>query len=456
MEREVPTAEVGDIVMMCQVLASHHCSATIGDIKAHQRVVWTTCTTTLMETYLAVRGQGRQALGLHKAWYLPDGALKGLGRLAAPKFSEDYATPKYSEDYATPKFSEDCATSNFPAAMLNTISWQMTDELLMGGNGNGMQRALVKLRERQLTQGADYSFTYDMTAFVRKLLPIQIEKGRKKTDSCSAGEVGAFRTLLGALLLAACGALPQILGDLLLLDNRINILTVEALMLLNRTLKRAQELTAPISNLIRATSRQRLAAGKCQTSLLHYTSKKMKRVASSTLMTEACALTSFLSELVWWIEWWYRANHATYRSGATLAERLRKEEVQGQLEGLFVVDSKSIYNVLRKIVAAGRCKKAALEVLAAADTLRLRGLALRWQAHEWNVADLLTKLHGHAEPLLKLTYSGLAQLLPECQHLENRAVERQEQGYNSRSKRYSVETLTSANVDYTRESNQKS
>eukprot|EP00971_Amphidinium_carterae_P316190 6285031-Amphidinium_carterae.1 len=135
------------------------------------------------------------------------------------------------------------------------------------------------------------------------------------------------------------------------------------------------------------------------------------RVASSTLMTKTCALTSCLSELAWWIEWWHNASHATYRSAATLAERstreiqtlpidhrLRNEE---KIQGRCVVDSKSLYDVVRKTVAAGQCKKAALETSTAADTLRLRGLELRWQPHEWNVADPLTKLHGHAEPLMK-------------------------------------------------------
>eukprot|EP00971_Amphidinium_carterae_P015515 306348-Amphidinium_carterae.1 len=118
----------------------------------------------------------------------------------------------------------------------------------------------------------------------------------------------------------------------------------------------------------------------------------MKRVASSTLMTEGCALTSCLSYLE--------------RKGANLAH--------------YIV-------TMRKFVSVGQCKKAALETLTASDTLQFRKLHVRWHPHEWNLSDSMTKMHGHAELLMRLTLSRLAQLLPEATHLQNRA-EREEMG----------------------------
>eukprot|EP00971_Amphidinium_carterae_P116235 2302665-Amphidinium_carterae.5 len=117
----------------------------------------------------------------------------------------------------------------------------------------------------------------------------------------------------------------------------------------------------------------------------------MRRVASSKLVTEACALTSCLSDL----EWWMCASTAKRKLNnvcAHLAARethlppldhqLRQAE---DIQGACIVDSKSLYDVVRK---------AALQALSASDVLRSRKLCIRWQLHEWNISDPVTKLHG--------------------------------------------------------------
>eukprot|EP00971_Amphidinium_carterae_P352936 6492777-Amphidinium_carterae.1 len=514
MECEVPTPEIGDITMMCQLLSSHRCQAYVADIKgafnqALSGLRAESLYVLLPDSYplwpgVRVAKLVKELYGLlpgPASWrYTLLSEAKRLGFIKHGTCPCLLCFPEYMEVDSDGRYCTSSGATQPTAATMGGWILIQTDDLLMGGNGHAFQKALEQLRQRfkfgrwdtlkgtrctfngrQLIQLDDFGFHYDMTTFVRKVPPIQIEKGRKKADVCVPGEVAAFRKLLGALLWAARGALPQILGDLSLLANRINALTVESLMALNKTLKRAQELSIPIrifpiapkrlawitwsdaslanqegsttqiAFLIGVTDRDILGAGKGYTSLLHYASKKMKRVASSTLMTEACALTACLSELEWWIEWWSSANSPSYQPGTAVTDSRRREihtppidrrlREETLVQGFCIVDSKSLYDVVRKAVSAGQCKKAALEALTASDTLQLRGLTVRWQPHEWNVADPLTKLHGHTEPLVKLISTGLAQLLPECQHLESRAAEREEMGYNTRAKRYSVDTL---------------
>eukprot|EP00971_Amphidinium_carterae_P166929 3308170-Amphidinium_carterae.1 len=529
LECEVPAAEVGDITMTLQLFATHECEAFIADIKGAFNQ--------------AASGQRGEALYV----LLPEGypmwsgvrlakLVKELYGLLAGPASWRYTLLNEAKRLGFVKHGTCPCLLCYPECMnvdddgrfththvsdhgdkgvqssdqLHTMGgWILvqTDDLLMGGNGKGFQKAQGELQRsftfgkwqslkgetctfngRQLTQNGNYEFSYDMTLFVKKIMPVQIDKSRKKVDACTETEVSAYRKLLGSLLWAARGSLPQILGDLSLLANRINTLTVESLHYLNKTLKRAQELSCPLwifsippkqlmwiswsdaslanqdggttqtAHLIGATSRNILTDGKGTTSVLHYASKKMKRVASSTLMTEACALTSCLSELEWWIEWWSSANDLQHKLNMSpqgmaareiptppIDRRLRTADI---VQGVCIVDSKSLYDIVNKAVSAGQCKKAALEALTASDTIQLRGLRLRWQPHEWNVSDPMsgpmTKLHGNAEPLMKLIRSGLAQLLPEHTHLENRAVEREELGYNTRAKRHSAAALRNA------------
>eukprot|EP00971_Amphidinium_carterae_P320183 6364586-Amphidinium_carterae.1 len=199
--------------------------------------------------------------------------------------------------------------------------------------------------------------------------------------------------------------------------------------LLNKTLSRAQDLAHPIrlfsippknilwmswsdaslanqdgeglqiAYLNGLTSRATLTEGRGLTSLLPYASKTMKKIGSSTLMTEACVLTSCLSDLEWWIEWWKSANLAHYKSSARsqmlpIDHRLQEP---GDIEGVCIVDTRSLSDY-----TVGKCKKAALEALIASDTLLWRKLTVRWQPHEWNLSD----------PLMRLICSGLAQPLP--------------------------------------------
>eukprot|EP00971_Amphidinium_carterae_P340218 6478433-Amphidinium_carterae.1 len=392
MDCEVPTAEVGDITMMCQLLASHGCVATVADIKgafnqAHSGLRAEPLYVLLPDSDPLWPGVRLAKLVKELYGLLPGPAswrhtlLSELKKLGFIKHGNCPCLMCFPEQMCMDDEGRYCQSrSESGEGVVEPVhtmgGWVLiqTDDLLMGGNGKAFQQALAKLQQtfcfgkwqqlmsttctfngRQLSQTEDYGFNYDMTNFVKKVLPIELNKGRKKGDACTTEEVASFRKLLGALLWAARGGLPQILGDLSLLANRINTLTVEALMLLNKTLKRAQELAAPIrvhpitprqliwitwsdaslanqeghttqiAFIVGVTSRSILTNGKSPSSILHFASKKMKRVASSTLMTEACALTACLSELEWWLEWWHSANQPTYRACAALDNKTIRE-----------------------------------------------------------------------------------------------------------------------------------
>eukprot|EP00971_Amphidinium_carterae_P282696 5612359-Amphidinium_carterae.1 len=60
---------------------------------------------------------------------------------------------------------------------------------------------------------------------------------------------------------------------------------------------------------------------------------------------------------------------------------------------------------------------------------------LRWIPHDLNIADSLTKLHGHGESLQSMLRYGQVRFQQTQALLDQRAEERQTMGYNPRPKR---------------------
>eukprot|EP00971_Amphidinium_carterae_P246374 4893367-Amphidinium_carterae.3 len=96
---------------------------------------------------------------------------------------------------------------------------------------------------RSIRQDAECNVYVDVTHYVRKIERIELPKERLKDKEASATdqELQSYRRLLGALLWAARGALPQVIGDISMLTSRCNQLKVQDIVMANRILAKAQQ-----------------------------------------------------------------------------------------------------------------------------------------------------------------------------------------------------------------------
>eukprot|EP00971_Amphidinium_carterae_P066868 1324287-Amphidinium_carterae.1 len=182
---------------------------------------------------------------------------------------------------------------------------------------------------RTLEQTMDGEVIIHMERYVHKTLkpiPVTKEQNKQKQDNASPIEVSQYRALIGGLLWVARCCAPQCMGDVSLMAARVSTLKVSDLGELNQILQRAQNNIRPlrIKSITPANTRwaiwtdaslANLDEGRTQlawllaqstpsltkepTSLVNiigWSSHKMHRVASSTLMTEMVSLCEALGE----------------------------------------------------------------------------------------------------------------------------------------------------------------
>eukprot|EP00971_Amphidinium_carterae_P348134 6490338-Amphidinium_carterae.1 len=183
--------------------------------------------------------------------------------------------------------------------------------------------------------------------------------------------------------------------------------------------------------------------GVSRFSLMDLTSHKFRRVASSTLMAETASLVEGLSSLEWLIAWRKSVEEGTNPTSTT--SHLGEIELQAILGGielqaiekstdelktlvLAVVDSKSLYDVIRGTNIDGVERRAGLESLLARDLLKSLSASVRWVPHECNPSDSMTKISANHECLLTALRTSTIRLRPEKEVLQERKEYRDETG----------------------------
>eukprot|EP00971_Amphidinium_carterae_P215178 4270893-Amphidinium_carterae.1 len=274
---------------------------------------------------------------------------------------------------------------------------------------------------------ADYSFVLDMTRYTQGLSPVSYEKGaRTGDDPATSQELSAFRGAIGALLWLSRCASPQTMGDTSMMASRAGDLRVKDLENVNKLIARAKANIRPVSIAPPCPRDMRWAAwvdaslanaqdGRTQiawvlaltdpslmyqrkagVSVVNWTSHKLHRVASSTLMTEMAALAQAAAEMEWLINWWHCAMNKDFviQKGDERSVSMRGIYKLGpDQSAVLFTDSKSTYDILSQTrpSLSGVDRKAALEARVVMTSLLAFDGQVRWLPHHRNVADGLTK-----------------------------------------------------------------
>lgn len=95
----------------------------------------------------------------------------------------------------------------------------------------------------EIYQESDGNIHMDMTTFMQKIKPIEIDKERRKKQSENATkrEIDTFRSLAGALLWIGCAVMPQASCVASFMQQNMNRLQVRNLIEANAQLKEVRE-----------------------------------------------------------------------------------------------------------------------------------------------------------------------------------------------------------------------
>lgn len=161
-------------------------------------------------------------------------------------------------------------------------------------------------------------------------------------------------------------------------------------------------------------------------SLLSWRSRRIRRKAGSATLCESISLSTSLGALEKQVAMWCSITLSRFdvreyqevedtgglRGPATV---IASEDPNFQdPQAVAVVDAKSVFDTTSSEQACGEDDRTALEVAVIQDSIsRLKG-RIRWIPHNFNPADMLTKLvQAHEEPMMKLLTTGCFQLREE-------------------------------------------
>eukprot|EP00971_Amphidinium_carterae_P174484 3458900-Amphidinium_carterae.1 len=353
-------------------------------------------------------------------------------------------------------------TGNLEGIMLAQV-----DDVLVGGDHQDFKDTMSKL---QLSQASEFNGRHivqvkdeihvDMVEYVKKLKPIPVEN---KKEISTEGVVTQYRALIGALSWACRGAVPQGVGDCSILAAQTTSLTWADVKELNRSLMRLQE-TTPILRILKLprgktllifcdASLSNLKDGRTQVSMVmgwintreyrqrgssrfsvqEWTSRKYPRAVSSTLCTEAAAMSMALAAGEWLLTWHDMCYSRDYEEKRRQSRCLPLQHIQKEKEPLMdrivvVTDSKSIYDVLAKKSVGGIDKRAGLELQIVFDSFATYQGSCRWVPHHKNLADAMTKLRANWPPLRQALSQARVSITPEVEELEQRSEHRKMTG----------------------------
>ena len=331
----------------------------------------------------------------------------------------------------------------------------------------------------QINQQEDYTITVDQTQYVKDIGPISIDKDRRKQPDAPINEEErqAFRGLIGSLQYAAVNTRPDLGGRLSFLQSKINNGQISDLIEGNKLLHDAKvhskvqcpyQYTPKEDVRFVAFSDASFASERVQSShqglmimtahecigqnhksvvnLILWSSKKIQKVAVSTLSAEAMALAGAMDLLAWRrLYWgWLLDKSCQWRLGdktlqrlppafsalkdepgliepnTSLSENLEKLQVIGKADSLIATDCKSLYDLIsRKAPPACQEFRTLLQARLIKEHLAT-GVAIRWVPSNAQVADCLTKVMDTSS-LREVLQVGRYQSNDEEKILKNRS-----------------------------------
>eukprot|EP00435_Cladocopium_sp_Y103_P019613 s385_g4.t1 len=299
-------------------------------------------------------------------------------------------------------------------------------------------------------QNWDGSIELDQCKYIEDIPPIEVPRYRRQNVDLLVNEAErqSLRALVGSIQYAATNTRPDLSAKLSLLQAKITTATVKDLLEGNRLLHEAKShkhtkitfksiplhdlrfvsfSNASFANRANAQSQKGcliLAASKCigesqasDVSPLLWYSKKIARVVSSTLASEAYALSGAVDLLSWIrIHWsWICCPNNEWKNP--------EQSLAKGPEAYAVVDCKSLYDLIQKTTIP-QCSehRTMLEALVIKDRIK-EGIVMKWVRSAAQLADSLTK-HMDCSVLREFLQKGKCIIHDVAEVLRERADKR--------------------------------
>ena len=277
----------------------------------------------------------------------------------------------------------------------------------------------------------------DFEAYLKKVLPITIAKGRGKDQPLAPQETSKARGLIGALQWPAGQACLQLNASTSIIAASINKGTVDLLHELNKTLRFAKnsadlkltmrpvcgdwsemcllcfsdaavQVRADSSSqggfVIILTNTKVLEGKSVPYSIVAWRSYKLPRVCRSSLSAEAQSCATALDELmmVKTMLALMRYHDADPRQDSTAADIC---------SSAIVIDAKGLYDAINKDgINSSLDKRAGIEIMCIKEELVRQKTQLKWVSSERMLADGMTKIHAR-QALVDMLRSGYLSLV---------------------------------------------
>lgn len=264
----------------------------------------------------------------------------------------------------------------------------------------------------------------DFESYLKKMMPITIQKGRGKDDFLNASEVSKARGLIGALQWPAGQGCPHICASCIHVnwcsqhqqgnhraDPRsqqdleiwqVGSRSTSSISSCDRLLGRPAA-TGIFRCCSTSSSRQEFQGEVVPYTVLSWRSFKLTRVCRSSLSAESQAFSTALDELLM-----LKTMIAMLKNPALDP---KDHATAASVTSAAVIGAKGLYDALKKEgVGSAQDKRAGIEIMCAKEELARQNTVLRWVSSERMLADGLTKTSSRQDTVDMMRSGRLCQV----------------------------------------------
>lgn len=275
--------------------------------------------------------------------------------------------------------------------------------------------------------------------YLKKVMPVTIQRGRMPDDQILPGEVSKMRGLIGALQWPAGQGCPYLSASVSLLAGDVTKGTIKSIQELNKTLrfaKQSSDVSLKMTKVLKGiedmcfvcfsdaaygarsdgasqggfiivmTSRSVLEGKAVDYNIVGWRSFKLTRVCRSSLSAEAQGCSTALDELM------MMKTMTSLVFNPDLDPRDASTAAEFGASAI-VIDAKGLFDALKKdCIGSGADKRAAIDILCIKEELQRLQCNLRWVSSERMLADGLTKLHAR-QSFVEMLRGGVLQLVQD-------------------------------------------
>eukprot|EP00438_Fugacium_kawagutii_P005098 Skav221528 [mRNA] locus=scaffold1248:283612:287211:- [translate_table: standard] len=291
----------------------------------------------------------------------------------------------------------------------------------------------------------------DFEAYMKKMMPITVEKGRNSQETLTPKEVSKARALIGALQWPAGQGCPFLSASTSINAANINKATVELLHDLNKTLRFGKQSADFRINMRKVcdglddlcflcysdaafnvrsngssqggfivvlTSKRVLKGEKVGYSILSWRSFKLNRVCRSSLSAESQACATALDELM-------MVKTMVALMLDPKADPTLPDTAASCGDSAIVIDAKALYDSLKKEgIGSAADKRAGIEILCIKEEIQRLRTSLRWVSSERMLADGMTKISAR-QNLVTMLRSGYLSLVQDEEYVAAKKKDKQ-------------------------------